>query len=119
MTSSTPASDIPALRRSSRPALGSRYSGSSTGPSTSSSAITGTASRNTDPHQNHSSSTPPSSGPIAPPAEKLVTHTEIATVRWRGSANMLRISDSVEGARVAPATPSSARAPISSPGLVA
>src|SRR6266568_1497657 len=118
MTASTAATDRAALSRSSLPAPGSRNSGSSSGPSTSSSAITGTASRNTDPHQNHSSSTPPSSGPIAPPTEKLVIHTEIATVRWRGSANMLRISDRVEGATVAPATPSRARAAISIAALV-
>jgi hypothetical protein len=103
---------------SSRPAWGSRNSGSSIGPSTSSSPITGTATRNTDPHQNHSSSSPPTSGPTAPPTEKLVIHTETATVRWLGSRNMLRISDSVEGARVAPATPNSALAAISMPGLV-
>jgi hypothetical protein len=118
MTASTAASDSPALTRSSRPARGSRNSGSSSGPSTSSSAITGTASKNTDPHQTHSSSTPPAGGPTAPPAEKLVIHTETATVRCRGSRNMLRISDRVDGATVAPATPSSARAAISIPALV-
>ena len=38
---------------------------------------------------------------------------EIANVRCPGSWNMLRISDSVDGASVAPATPRSARAKIS------
>jgi hypothetical protein len=99
--------------------LESRYSGSSSGPATSSRAITGTASRNTDPHQKNSSSNPPSRGPTAPPAEKLETHTAMANVRCFGSANMVRSSDSVEGARVASATPSSARAAISIPALVA
>ena len=117
MTASTAASDSPALGRSSRPGWGFLNSGSSIGPSTSSSAMTGTASRNTEPHQNHLSSTPPSSGPIAPPAEKLVIHTEMASFRCFGSRNMLRISDKVEGARVAPATPSTARAAISIPAL--
>jgi hypothetical protein len=42
----------------------------------------------------------------------------MAVERCRGSGNMLKISDSVDGARVAPATPSSARAAISIPGLV-
>ena len=107
-----------ALYRSSRPASGSRYSGSSRGPNTSSSSITGTASRNTDPHQKRSSSTPPARGPIAAPAEKLAIHTPIASVRCLGSWNMARSSDKVEGARVAPATPSRARAAISIPGLV-
>src|SRR5919106_571504 len=51
MTASTEASESPALSRSSRPAPGSRYSGSSRGPSTSSSPITGSAGRNTEPHQ--------------------------------------------------------------------
>jgi hypothetical protein len=43
-------------------------------------------------------STPPASGPIAAPAEKLDAHTPMAKVRWAGSRNMLRISDDVEGA---------------------
>ena len=42
----------------------------------------------------------------------------IATVRCRGSWNMLRISDSVDGASVAPAMPSSARVAISISALV-
>ena len=42
----------------------------------------------------------------------------IAVVRWRASRNMLRISDSVDGAMVAPATPSSARVAISISALV-
>jgi hypothetical protein len=118
MTASTATTDRSALIRSSWPASGSRNSGSSSGPRTSSRAITGTASRNTEPHQNHSSRIPPSSGPIAPPTEKLVIHTETATVRCRGSVNMLRISARVEGATVAPATPSRARAAISIGALV-
>jgi hypothetical protein len=61
--------DIAALVRSSRPAPGSRNSGNSSGPSTSSSAITGTPSRNTEPHQKCCSSSPPSRGPIAAPTE--------------------------------------------------
>ena len=39
-------------------------------------------------------------------------------MRWPGSANMLRISDRVDGARVAPATPSRARVAISISALV-
>jgi hypothetical protein len=54
---------------------------------------------------------------MAPPAEKLVIHTPMAVVRWRGSWNMLKISDSVDGARVAPAMPSRARLAISISGL--
>jgi len=52
------------------------------------------------------------------PTTKLLTHTEIATVRCSGSRNRVRISARVEGARVAPATPSSARAAISISALV-
>ncbi len=43
------------------------------------------------------------------PAEKLDIHMLTANVRSVGSRNMLVISDRVEGASVAPATPSSAR----------
>ena len=96
-----------------RPAAGSRYSGSRLGPTSSSSAITGIASRNTEPHQKNSSIAPPISGPIAPPSEKLAIQMPIANWRCCGSWNMFRISDKVDGARVAPATPSSARIAIS------
>ena len=44
--------------------------------------------------------------------------TEMATVRCWPSWNMLRMSDRVEGARVAPATPRSARAAMSVPALL-
>ena len=47
------------------------------------------------------------------PAEKLEIHMLTAKVRSDGSRNMLASSDSVDGARVAPATPSAARAKIS------
>jgi len=118
ITVSTVSSSRAALRRSSRSARGSRYSGSTLGPRTSSRAMTGRVSRNTEPHQKCSSSTPPTTGPIAPPAEKLVIHTPMAVVRCLGSWNMLKISDSVDGARVAPATPSRARLRISISGVV-
>jgi hypothetical protein len=111
-------SEIAALVRSSRPAFGSRNSGSSLGPSTSNSAITGTASRKTEPHQKCSSSSPPATGPTALPAENPAIHTPTAIVRCRGSWNMLKISESVAGANVAPAMPCSALAPISISGLV-
>ena len=74
-------SEIAALVRSSRPAFGSRNSGSSLGPSTSSSAITGTANRKTEPHQKCSSSSPPATGPTALPAENPAIHTPTAIVR--------------------------------------
>ncbi len=117
ITSSTAASDSAALTRSSRPASGSRASGSTSGPSTSSNSITGTPSRNTEPHQKYSSSAPPISGPIALPTEKPETQTPIATERWAGSANMVRISASVEGMSVAPASPNRARLAINHSAL--
>ena len=43
--------------------------------------------------------------------------TAIALARWPASWNMLRISASVDGIRVAPPMPSTARAAISSPGF--
>jgi len=50
---------------------------------------------------------------MAPPTENAAIHTPMANWRSCSSWNMLRISDIVEGARVAPATPSSARIAIS------
>ena len=48
----------------------------------------------------------------------MVAHTPIASARSRTSPNMLLISASVEGIRVAPATPNAARAAISMAALV-
>ena len=119
MTVSTATSDIATLSRSSRPAFGSLYSGSVIGPRISSSATTGSASRKTEPHQKNSSITPPSSGPIALPAEKAEIQTAIARDRWPGSWNIVKISDRVDGASVAPAIPSSARLRMSISALTA
>ena len=116
-TARTATRDMAALIRSRRPASGSRYSGRTRGPRTSRAAITGTASRNTEPHQKRSSRIPPSTGPIAPPAEKLVIQIPMAVDRCPGSVNMLKISDSVDGARVAPAM-GSARLAIRDSALV-
>jgi hypothetical protein len=46
---------------------------------------------------------------MADPAENAPIQKPMATWRCRGSGNMWKISDRVEGARVAPAIPSSAR----------
>jgi hypothetical protein len=48
-----------------------------------------------------------------------VAHTPIAVARWRRSRNMLLINARVEGMRVAPATPSAARAAMSTSGVAA
>ena len=76
------------------------------------------ASRNTAPHQKCSSTKPPASGPTALPAENAETQMAMARERCAGSSNMLNSSDSVEGASVAPATPSSARLRMSISALV-
>ena len=81
--------------------------------------MTGTPSRKTEPHQKDCSSRPPTTGPIEAPTRKASTHTEVAVERWRGSGNRVRIRARVDGARVAPATPSAARAAMSMPGPVA
>ncbi|MCY1299208.1 hypothetical protein D9M70_487290 [compost metagenome] len=75
-------------------------------------ATIGTLMRKTEPHQNCDSMRPPTTGPMAPPAEKLASQTPIAKVRCLSSRNMLRIKERVEGASVAAATPSTARARI-------
>src|ERR1043166_2442089 len=102
-----------ALSTSGLPALGSRYSGSRNGPTARSRIMTGTLIKNTAPHQKYSRIAPPKSGPIAPPREKEMIQILIAVVRSRGSRNMLRISERVDGAMVAPAMPRSARETIS------
>ena len=55
---------------------------------------------------------------MAAPAEKLAIQTPIANVRSAGSRNMLVMSDSVDGDKVAAETPWSARAAISISALV-
>ena len=71
--------------------------------------MTGSASRKTDPHQKNSSMRPPRTGPTALPALKPPIQTPMAIERSFGSLNMWKMSDSVDGASVAPASPSSAR----------
>ncbi len=113
------ASDSPTLSRSSLAPEGSLYSGSRIGPVTSSSTITGTAIRKGAPHQKWSSSRPPAIGPTTPPTMKDVVQMVTAVVLSFGSRNMLRSSDSVDGASVAAEMPSSARAAISISALLA
>ena len=50
---------------------------------------------------------------MAPPAEKAVIQTPMATARCPLSRNMVKMSDSVPGANVAPAIPMRARLPMS------
>ena len=102
-----------------RAASRSRSSGSSTGPSASSTAISGTPKRKTEPHQKWRRRTPATTGASTPPSAKLAVQTPNAVVRWRGSVNMPRIRASVDGISVAPVMPSRTRAAISMAGLVA
>ncbi len=81
--------------------------------------MTGTAIRKIDPHQNERSSSPPITGPSTMPAISEVPHAPMAMPICLGSWNIARSSPSTEGIRVAPATPSSARAPTSMPGETA
>ena len=74
--------------------------------------MTGTPIKNADPHQKRSSRSPPATGPMAAPVEKLVAQTPIANVRSLASENKLRIRDKVDGASVAPAIPWRPRAMI-------
>ncbi len=101
--------DRATLGRSHGPGCGLRCSGSSTMPPTSRTSITGTLIRKTEPHQKCSSSTPPTTGPSAAPAENADAQMPTAMLRSRWSGNSPRISARVAGAKVAPATPSSAR----------
>lgn len=84
----------------------------------SSRTIAGTPSRKTEPHQKCSSSTPPTIGPTIAPTVKQPAQMPIASERWRLSVNRLLISASVDGASVAPAIPSSARAAMSMSAVV-
>ena len=105
--------DNATLRKSKFPLCGARYSGSKNGTTTNKTTITGIVTRNTDPHQKNSKRDPPTNGPAAMPNENMITQMPIARDRCRESTNMLLIKARVEGIKVAPATPSIARAKIS------
>ena len=59
----------------------------------------------------------PRRGRATAPPENMAAHAAMAVRRSRASSKMLRISDSVEGMRVAPKKPSSARPAMSISGL--
>ncbi len=96
-----------------RPGWGSRLSGTRSGASTSSGTSTGTAIRNTDPHAKCARRNPPTIGPSADPAENMEAQIAMARRRWSRSVKMLRRSERVEGMSIAPNTPMSARAAMS------
>ena len=73
----------------------------------------GTLMRRTEPHQNHSRSRPPTSGPKAMPPIETLDQTAMATLRSSSSSNVNRMIASVAGSISAAPTASSARATIS------
>lgn len=107
------------LGQSKRPGSGFFASGSRSGPRSSSRAIAGRLTRKTEPHQKNSTSTPLSTEPSAMPAVITPDHRAIAFVRCAGSVNIVRTSAIVDGIRVAPPMPRTARATISISALSA
>ena len=105
------------LGTSTRPGFGSRDSGISAGPSSSSGRMIGTATSRTAPHQKCSTSQPPTIGPRAAPPEKPAAQIATASLRRLGCGKMFRISDSVDGMSMAPNRPSPARPAISHSAL--
>ncbi|CAM5260716.1 hypothetical protein SCYAM73S_05022 [Streptomyces cyaneofuscatus] len=114
-----PTRESPTLGMSHGPGAGFLDSGISLMPTTTSTAITGRLIRKTEPHQKCSSRNPPTTGPTAAPADAMAPQIPMARLRSRGSWKRLRIRARVDGIRVAPATPSSARATIIISGVVA
>src|SRR5437763_890803 len=82
-------------------------------------AHTGTLMRNTEPHPKRSTSSPPTTGPMAIPMPATPAHTPIARARSAGSRNVLVRIDRVVGKMNAPPTPMRARAAMSIPGELA
>ena len=64
-------------------------------------------------------STPPASRPIEPPAEATKPKTPIAFACSRGSGNIVTIMPRITAEAIAPPTPWTNRAPISTPWLQA
>jgi hypothetical protein len=73
--------------------------------------------RNTEPHQNRASSTPPTTGPSATPSPLADAHSAIALDRWASDVVRTMI-DSVAGMSSALPNPIRPRVTISSTALV-
>lgn len=86
--------------------------GSSRASSTMPTAISGTLSRNAEPHQKVSSSQPPTTGPSGMPIAMAAAHTAIARLRSL-PGNSTVSTDMDIGTMAAPPTPNSARAAMS------
>jgi hypothetical protein len=115
----SPAAAISAPTTSQGPSPSPFDSGSSSRPTGRLTSISGMFTRNTEPHQKCSSRNPPSSGPTAAPTAATALQMPMASARSRRSGKTWRRIDSVAGMIIAPPTPSSARATISTWALSA
>ena len=80
-------------------------------PATSARMMTGTLTRNTEPHQKCSSRKPEATGPMAAPPPAMPAQTAMALGRSSGGNTLVRM-ESVAGMTKAAASPITARAPI-------
>ena len=112
-----PPTESAVATRSHGPGCGSRASGRISAPARIAPNINGTLTRNAACQEKCSSSAPPTIGPTAAPIAETAAHTPSAVARSPGSVKTERSSDSVVGMIIAPPTPSSARAAITSAGL--
>src|SRR5262249_14411648 len=85
----TPTTDSTTPSGSNRDASGLRDSGITNHPTTNATRTIGTLTRNTDPHPNCESSTPPNTGPSAIPRPAIADHTPRARPRSLGSVKTL------------------------------
>ncbi len=118
-TPNSPPAAISAPTTSQGPRPSPFDSGSSSRPTGRLTSISGMLTRKTEPHQKCSSRKPPSSGPTAAPTAATALQMPMAIARSRRSGKTCRRIDSVAGMIIAPPTPSSARATISSWALSA
>ncbi len=118
-TANSPPAAISAPSRSQGPLPSPFDSGSSRRPTGRLTSISGMLTRKTEPHQKCSSRKPPSSGPTAAPTAATALQMPMASARSRRSGKTCRRMDSVAGMIMAPPTPSSARAAMSTAPLSA
>ena len=116
ITARMPSAASAAPRRSQGPSVSPVDSGTSRRANGQITAISGMFTRKTEPHQKCSTRKPPSTGPTAAPTAATALHIPMASARSRRSGKTCRTIDSVAGMIIAPPTPSSARAAISSTG---
>ncbi len=118
-TPNSPAAAISAPTTSQGPVPSPFDSGSSSRPTGRLTSINGMLTRKTEPHQKCSRRKPPSSGPTAAPTAATALQMPMASARSRRSGKTCRRIDKVAGMIIAPPTPSSARAAMSTWALSA